>query len=78
MTDITEIFINYLEQFGSADMAEFEFKKAIHADSELRNLYRTWCDEVGSTEKNGFFDFSDEYLAEQNDVWQNLNNDYDE
>lgn len=58
-------------------MAEFEFKKAIHQDDEMRNAYRQWCNEVGSTEKNGFFDYCDEYLAEENDIWQNLN-DFDE
>lgn len=77
MDHITDIFINYINQFGSPDLAEFEFKKAIHADAELHELYSQWCDEVGSSEKNGFFDFCDDYLEEQNDVWENLN-DFDE
>lgn len=77
MKDITEIFIHYINQFGSPDMAEFEFKKAIHDDRELRDDYRQWCQDTGSTEKSGFFDFCDEYLSEQNDVWENLS-DFDE
>lgn len=77
MEHITDIFNRYLGEFESVDIAEFEFKKAIHADSQLRSLYRDWCHEVGSTEKNGFFDYCDEYLAEQNDVWNNLS-DFDE
>lgn len=77
MIHITDIFKDYLHQYGSADMAEFAFKKAIHDDPELLEEYRQWCDEVGSTMKNGFFDFCDEYQEEQNDVWENLN-DFDE
>lgn len=77
MKNITDIFNDYLENFSSVDMAEFEFKKAIHADDSLRANYREWCHEVGSSEKNGFFDYCDEYIAEQNDVWNNLN-DFDE
>lgn len=77
MNDITEVFNLYLSQYDSVDIAEAEFKKNMHEDSELRAMYREWCDMVGSTEKNGFFDYSEEYLDSQNDVWNSLN-DYDE
>lgn len=77
MFDITEIFKDYLLQFGSPDIAEFEFKKAINDDAELRESYREWCREVGSSEKDGFFDFCDEYQEQENDVWENLS-DYNE
>lgn len=77
MDHITDKFVHFLEQFGSPDLAEFEFKKVIHDDPALREEYREWCHEVGSSEKNGFFDFCDEYLEAQNDVWENLN-DFDE
>ncbi|MCM1292802.1 MAG: hypothetical protein NC230_04385 [Bacteroides sp.] len=77
MQDITSIFIDYLTQYGSADIAESEFKKEIHVDSELHDAYRQWCDEVGSSEKNGFFDFVDEYYESENDKWNTLN-DYDD
>lgn len=77
MDDITDIFRDYIAQFKSLDIAEFEFKKHINTDPELHDAYREWCEEVGSTEKNGFFDFCDQYNEEQNDVWENLN-DFDE
>lgn len=76
MEEITAIFNYYLTQYGSVDIAEAEFKKAMHEDADLRALYRRWCDEVGSTEKNGFFDYCDEYIDAQNEVWNSLN-DYD-
>ncbi len=77
MDDITAIFNDYLSQYGSVDIAEAEFKKSMHEDAELRTLYREWCNDVGSTEKNGFFDYCEEYFDSQNDVWNSLN-DYNE
>lgn len=76
MEDITAIFNSFLSQYDSVDIAEAEFKKSMHEDNGLRCLYRDWCKDVGSTEKNGFFDYCDEYLDSQNDVWNTLN-DYD-
>lgn len=78
MEDIIEIFNNFLSQYGSVDIAESEFKKQIHENPDLRQLYRDWCHEVGSSEKNGFFDYCDEYLDSQNDVWNSLNDYNDE
>ncbi len=77
MDDITQVFNNYIAQYGSVDIAESEFKKSMHEDHELRQCYREWCANVGSTEKNGFFDYCEEYLDSQNDVWNTLN-DFDE
>lgn len=77
MNDITEIFEYYLKQYGSVDIAESEFKKMLHEDEELRSQYKEWCEINGSSEKSGFSDYADEYLASQNDVWQSLA-DYDD
>ena len=70
--DITLLFIEILQQAGSVDMAESEFKKLIGEDDELHMQYREWCHEVGNTERNGFIDFCDEYLRDQDSVWDNL------
>lgn len=78
MIDITEVFTQYLEQYDSVDIAESEFKKQMHEDPELRAAYRTWCHEVGSSEKRGFMDFCEEYLDNKNDIWDSLSSDYDE
>lgn len=74
---ITNIFDNYLETYRSVDIAEAEFKKNIHEDSELKAIYKEWCAAVGSSEKNGFFDYCEEYLESQDSIWETLN-DYDE
>lgn len=64
-------------QAGSIDMAEAEFKKRIGEDEQLRRLYRDWCHEVGSSERNGFLDFCDEYLDSREEMWDSLDNDFD-
>lgn len=78
MTDITTIFDELISQHGSIDIAEFEFKKIMHEDDDIHELYRQWCRDNGSSEKNGFFDYCNEYLDTQNDVWNSLNEFEDE
>ena len=63
--DITEYFNSLISQTGSIDMAEAEFKRAIAEDNELHTIYREWCHENGSSERNGFLDFCDEYARQQ-------------
>ena len=75
--DITEYFNSLISQTGSIDMAEAEFKRAIAEDNELHTIYREWCHENGSSERNGFLDFCDEYMEAQDSKWDSLN-DYDE
>jgi len=77
MEDITQLFIEILHQADSVDVAESEFKKMIGEDEELHHRYREWCHEVGSSERKGFLDFCDEYLADRESVWDNLS-DFDE
>ena len=74
--DITDIFNSYLANHKSVDIAESAFKHDLSEDPELRQAYKDWCHEVGSSEKKGFLDYSDEYLARQDEVWDSLN-DYD-
>ena len=75
--DITEYFNSLISQTGSIDIAEAEFKRAIAEDNELHTIYREWCHENGSSERNGFLDFCDEYMESQDSKWDSLN-DYDE
>ena len=77
MDELKGLFISIIEQAQSIDVAEAEFKRLLIDDPELRAGYRVYCREVGSTEKNGFLDFCEEYLQHQNSAWDSLN-DYDE
>lgn len=77
MDDISDFFIEIINQNHSLDIAESEFKRLVAEDDELHEQYRQWCHQVGSTEKNGFRDFCDDYMADRNEVWDALS-DYDE
>lgn len=77
MNDITQVFNSLLEQYGSIDIAEAEFKKMIAEDDMLQEEYSEWCHAVGSSEKKGFFDYCDEYKKSQDSVWDSLK-DFDE
>ncbi|MDE7411112.1 MAG: hypothetical protein K2M94_03645 [Paramuribaculum sp.] len=77
LEEIEDIFQHFLTQYDSVDIAEFEFKKAIHEDADLKEMYKNWCHMQGSSEKNGFRDFCQDYIESRNDVWNTLK-DYDE
>lgn len=77
MNDITQVFNSLLEQYGSIDIAENEFKKMIVEDETLRYEYEEWCHVVGSSEKKGFLDYCEEYKRNQDSVWESLK-DFDE
>lgn len=78
MDSITDLFDDLLQHCGSTDIAEAEFKKLIHEDHELKARYREWCDEVGSSEKRGFFDYCEEYFESQDSIWDNLKDHYED
>lgn len=78
MKTITDVFNDYLEQFGSVDIAESEFHRSVQDDDELKAAYKEWCETVGSSEKRGFLDYCDEYIDSQNDIWNSLSDYNDE
>ncbi len=77
MDDITQLFDSLLQQYGSIDIAEAEFKRLMLEDAALHQQYSEWCLAVGSSEKRGFFDYCEEYKRSQDSVWDSLN-DFDE
>lgn len=72
MNDITDIFVSLLNECKSSDIAEAEFKRIIADDAQLREKYTEWCHENGSSFRNGFLDFCEEYLDNRNSVWDSL------
>lgn len=69
---MTDLFINIIYQTDSLDMAESEFRRMLVDEPELRRQYKQYCREVGSSERNGFKDFCEEYMEEQDNVWNSL------
>lgn len=77
MEDITNFFTQLIEQSKSLDIAEAEFKRLLAEDECLHQEYVEWCQSIGISEKHGFHDFCEEYMENQDDVWNQLR-DYDE
>lgn len=77
MDDLITLFEHILQSHGNVDIAEAEFKRLIADDAELHADYRSWCEETGHTERNGFLDWAEEYIANQNSVWDTLSDEYD-
>ena len=77
MNDLLSTFNELLRAYGSVDMAEAEFKRLIGDDPELYDAYREWCAENGHTERNGFLDYAEEYIENQNSIWDTLSDDFD-
>ena len=77
MNDIIQIFDSLIEQYGSIDIANNEFKKLIAEDENIFEEYSEWYHAVGSSEKRGFLDYCDEYKKSQDSIWESLK-DFDE
>jgi len=67
--DITNFIKSLIEEHGSLDVAEAEFKRIVADDTELRNKYKEWCELNGTTERNGFSEFAEEYQSDSEEVW---------
>ena len=75
---ITDFFQELLKEYGSIDIAAAELKRPGPGDAGLQAAYREWCHEVGSSEKNGFLDYCEEFLESQDSIWENLKDEYDD
>ena len=76
MNDITKLFESLLDDFRSVDVASREFDRMIDEDPELMASYTEWCEENGHSLRYGFTDFAEEYIENQNSIWDSLT-DYD-
>lgn len=75
--DITDFFLSLIEQTGSYDIAEIEFKRQLSDDETLRSDYIEWCDSMGYTERNGFNRFCQTHREMRDDRWDSIN-EYDD
>lgn len=58
-------------------MAEAEFRRMLLDDDELHAEYHEWCVDNDHTERRGFLDFAEEFIANQNSVWDSFKDEYD-
>lgn len=78
MDDIRDLFVQIIDESPGIDMAESEFKRRLVDDPDLRQEYRRYCREQGTSERNGFVEFCEEYCEDRNSVWDSLNDYSDE
>ncbi|MCH5220928.1 MAG: hypothetical protein J1F05_01165 [Muribaculaceae bacterium] len=78
MDNLTKIFESIINEAPSIDIAESEFKRMLVDDPELRRIYREYCREQGTSERNGFLEYCDAYCSERDMVWDVLNDYNDE
>lgn len=77
MEDLHELFLTIIKQSDSLDIAESEFRRQMVDDPDLRRAYREYCRENHTSERRGFLDFCEQYLDDQAEVWNTLN-DFDD
>lgn len=72
MIDIPNLIQDLLSQFGTIDIAESEFKRQINEDENLKEEFKSWCDEMGYKERFAFVDYCHEYLDDQESAYDLL------
>lgn len=77
MEHITDLFTSLLQEFRIIEVANREFQRMLDEDAELKADYAEWCEASGYSERDGFNEFAEEYIENQNSIWDSLT-DYDE
>ena len=75
--DITIIFDDIIKQYRTLDLAEEMFRSMMEDDKQLEADYQEWCDTMGVSGRKCFAYYYEEYLEQQDSVWDSLD-DHDE
>lgn len=70
MNDISDILRALLDQLASTSEVEREFASMMNNDSQLKEDYKQWCDEMGYDAKTGYQDFIDEQMQDRDEFWE--------
>ncbi len=68
---ITEVFENFFNQYQDMELAEESFRETMQTDSDLKEMYREWCDETGYTNKKGFRSYF-QNKHESDNIWDSI------
>lgn len=75
--DITITFDDIIKQYHTLDSSEEAFRVMLEADKQLEADYQEWCDTMGVSGRKGFAYYYEEYIEQQDSVWDSLD-DHDE
>lgn len=67
-----QLIENLIDAYRDIDSAYVEFNHMLDSEPELRAEYAAWCDEQGISPRNGFKEYAEEYIANQNSIWDTL------
>lgn len=70
--DITIIFDDIIKQYRTLELSEEIFRTMIEEDKQLDADYQEWCDTVGVSSRKGFPYYYEEYIEQQDSVWDSL------
>lgn len=70
--DITIIFDDIIKQYRTLELSEEIFRTMIEEDKQLDVDYQEWCDTVGVSSRKGFSYYYEEYIEQQDSVWDSL------
>ncbi len=75
--DITVTFDDIIKQYRTLDLSEESFWSMVREDKQMEADYKEWCETMGVPERKGFSYYYEEYIDQQESVWDSLN-DHDE
>ena len=67
--DITITFDDIIKQYRTLDLSA--------EDQQVEADYKEWCDTLGIPERKGFAYYYEEYIEQQDSIWDSLD-DHDE
>ena len=74
--DITITFDDIIKQYRTLDLSEDIFRSMMAEDKQLE-ADKEWCDTLGIPERKGFAYYYEEYIEQQDSIWDSLD-DHDE
>ena len=75
--DITITFDDIIKQYRTLDLSEDIFRSMMAEDKQLDADYKERCDTLGIPERKGFVYYYEEYIEQQDSIWDSLD-DHDE
>ena len=75
--DSTITFDDIIKQYRTLDLSEDIFRSMMAEDKQLEADYKEWCDTLGIPERKGFAYYYEEYIEQQDSIWDSLD-DHDE
>ena len=70
--DITITFDDIIKQYRTLDLSEDIFRSMMAEDKQLEADYKEWCDTLGIPERKGFAYYYEEYIEQQDSIWDSL------